>query len=160
MKTLKWSSVQIVQILIDNKKFREFELQDCKVTSAPDLWPLQMLAMLTMSNVKCTISMVCKKRAWWPIRMLTMHILFDLGAHRWQTLIVHQTGCILSDVCISGRLCLLPPHRMATVVHEKRIFIRFSRIWRILLLLSFPPTLWSGSNSSGNNNMKVGAKHV
>ena len=165
MKTLKSSSVQIVQIHIDNKKSREFELQDCKVTSAPDLWPLQMLAMLTMSNVKCTISMVCKKRAWWPIRMLTMHILFDLGAHRWQTLIVHQTGCILSDVCISGRLCLLPTHRMATVVHmiQKRIFIRFCRIWgiwRFLLLLSFPPSLWSGSNSSRNNNMTVGAKHV
>ena len=165
MKTLKSSSVQIVQIHIDNKKSREFELQDCKVTSAPDLWPLQMLAMLTMSNVKCTISMVCKKRAWWPIRMLTMHILFDLGAHRWQTLIVHQTGCILTDVCISGRLCLLPTHRMATVVHmiRKRIFIRFCRIWgiwRFLLLLSFPPTLWSGSNSSGNNNMTVGAKHA
>ena len=110
--------------LADDKKSWVFELQDCQVTSAPDLWPpLQMLAMLTMYNVKCTI---CKKSwvGWWRKTVGNANACYahkvslqspisaeagrDLGADRWQTFIVQQTVCILFThsptpvVCISG----------------------------------------------------------
>ena len=97
--------------LADDKKSWVFELQDCQVTSAPDLWPpLQMLAMLTMYNVKCTI---CKKSwvGWWRKTVGNANACYahkvslqsaisaeagrDLGADRWQTFIVQQTVCIL-----------------------------------------------------------------